>query len=268
MQLHATSAVYEPDGILADHVIAGRAILPGASMIDLAVAAAPGPQQPCAGLKDVMICRPGFANGPLALTVKPGSASRFTVHHGSDVLCIGTWDTSDLPADTAAATADIACGDSIDPRALYAQLEQLGYHYGPGLQVMRRVRLVDDGMLFDLAGGPHPDGRSGTIDPALLDGAIQAVFCFVQRSVAPIAPDGLLVPAAVRRVSIHRALVDACRLHLTESALTRTTSGVPADLRLCDERGRLLVHVEGLLLRHVPANFLERLCARPPAKVS
>jgi hypothetical protein len=72
----------------------------------------------------------------------------------------------------------------------------------------------------------------------------------------------------VRRVSIHRPLVDACRLHLTEFALTRTPSGVTADLRLCDARDRLLVHVEGLLLRHVPANFLERLCARPPAKVS
>jgi pimaricinolide synthase PimS1 len=264
MQLHANhagfAAVYEPDGILADHVIAGRSLLPGASMIDLAVAAAQAGPQPCSGLQDVMICRPGLASGALALTVRAGAGSRFTVHAGSDVLCIGKWDTGELPPDTAAATPDLAArGDDIEPRALYAQLERLGYRYGPGLQVMRRVRVLDDGLRFELAGGPHRDGRSGTIDPALLDGAIQAVFCFVQRSANPIAPDALLVPAAVRHVSIHGALVDACSLHLTESALTRAANGITADLRLCDDRGRLLVRVEGLLLRHVPANFLERL---------
>jgi hypothetical protein len=273
MQLHgdgaAFAAVYEPHGILADHVIAGRAILPGASMIDLAIAAAQAAQLPCSGLRDVMICGPGVASGPLALTVKAGAGSRFMVHAGSGVLCIGRWDTDGLPPDTAAATPDLgARGESIEPGALYAQLERLGYRYGPGLQVMRRVRVLDDGVLFELAGAPHRDGRSGTIDPALLDGAIQAVFCFVQRSANPIAPDALLVPAAVRHVSIHGALVDACSLHLTESAVTRAPNGITADLRLCDDRGRLLVRVEGLLLRHVPANYLERFVPGPLAKAT
>src|SRR5258708_12574005 len=59
----AYRAVYEAgDGLLADHVITGRSILPGASMVDLALAAAQARQLPCLALKDVLICRPDRAH--------------------------------------------------------------------------------------------------------------------------------------------------------------------------------------------------------------
>src|SRR5437773_10334605 len=49
------------EGLLADHVIGGRSILPGARMVDLALAAAHARQPPCLALREVVICRPGVA---------------------------------------------------------------------------------------------------------------------------------------------------------------------------------------------------------------
>ena len=67
----AYHAVYEAArGILADHVIAGRPLLPGASMVDLALAAAQARQLPCHALKDVFICRPALARDRLAIEVR------------------------------------------------------------------------------------------------------------------------------------------------------------------------------------------------------
>src|SRR5437899_12072905 len=75
------------DGLLADHVIAGRSILPGASMVDLALAAAQARQRPCLALKDVLICRPGVAREQLKVEVRWGNSS-FTIHERRNLLCI------------------------------------------------------------------------------------------------------------------------------------------------------------------------------------
>src|SRR5260370_36017591 len=77
------------EGLLADHVIAGRSILPGASMVDLALAAAQARQRPCPALKDVLICRPGVAREQLEVEVRWGNSSGFTIHDGRNLLCIG-----------------------------------------------------------------------------------------------------------------------------------------------------------------------------------
>src|SRR3979409_674038 len=82
-------AVYRTaEGLLADHVTPGRSILPGASMIDLALAAAQARQLPCLALKDVLICRPGVAREQLEVEVRWGNSS-FTIHERRNLLCIG-----------------------------------------------------------------------------------------------------------------------------------------------------------------------------------
>ena len=94
-------AVYETqDGLLADHVITGRSILPGASMVDLALAAAQARQLPCLALKDVLICRPGVARERLEVEVKWGNSSGFTIHDGRNLLCIGRSEEREVTSNT------------------------------------------------------------------------------------------------------------------------------------------------------------------------
>src|SRR5256886_6443363 len=132
------------DGLLADHVIAGRCILPGASMVDLAFAAAQARQRPCFALKDVLMCRPGVARKQMEVEVRWGSYS-FTIHEGRNLLCIGRLEERESAAKANILMFDVAArGDPIEPRALYADLDRLGYRYGPGLQVIRSVLKLAD----------------------------------------------------------------------------------------------------------------------------
>jgi len=263
-------AVYEAEeGLLADHVIAGRSILPGASMVDLALAAAQARKLPCLALKDVLICRPGMAREQLEVEVRWGNSSGFTIHDGGNLLCIGRLEEREAAPKANVLVFDVAArGDPVEPRVLYADLDRLGYRYGPGLQVIRSVLKLADGMLFKLSAENHRDCRSETMNPALLDGAIQAVFCLLQYSAKPIRPGGLLVPTGIRRLSIHGSVQGTCFVQVGESALTRRADDVLADLQIRNERGRPLLRIEGLLLKYVPRDFLDKFDEQVPAKPS
>jgi len=151
---------------------------------------------------------------------------------------------------------------------LYADLDRLGYRYGPGLQVIRSALQVADGMLFKLSAENHRDCRSESMNPALLDGAIQAVFCMMQYSPRPIRPGGLLVPTGFRRLSIHGSVQGTCFVQVVELALARRADDVIADLQIRNERGRPLLRIEGLLLKYVQRDFLDKFDERVPAQPS
>src|SRR6266446_1330493 len=212
-------------------------------------------QRPCPALKDVLICRPGVAREQLRVEVRWGNSS-FTIHERRNLLCIGRLEERESAPKANVLMFDVAArGEPVEPRALYAELDRLGYRYGPGLQVIRSVLKLADGMLFNLSAGNHRDCRSETMNPALLDGAIQAVLCLLQYSDKPIRPGGLLVPTGIRRLSIHGSVRGTCFVQVGESALTRRADDVLADLQIRNERGRPLLRIEGLLLKYVPRDF-------------
>lgn len=251
------------DCILADHVIRGRSILPGACMVDLALAAARADRRSNA-LRDVLICKPGFAREDFVLEVKSKGSAGFSIHAGTDLLCIGNFDDAPADAPGAAVPLDVAGGEPVDTRVLYAELAALGYRYGPALQVMQSAVKLATGMAFELAAWDARDSRSGSMHPALLDGAIQAVFCALQRSATPMRPGGLLIPTGIRRITMLGELLGKCWVHVDESALTRQADDVLADLRMTDAGGRSLLRIDGLMLKHVPHDFLAPLSAAAP----
>jgi hypothetical protein len=53
-----------------------------------------------------------------------------------------------------------------------------------------------------------------------------------------------------------------------ELALARRADDVIADLQIRNERGRPLLRIEGLLLKYVPRDFLDKFDKRVPAKPS
>lgn len=249
--------------ILADHVIAGRSILPGACMVDLALAAARADRRSHA-LRDVLLCKPGVAREDLVLEVRSRGSAGFAIHAGTDLLCTGKFDDAPAEASGAAVALDVAGGEPVDTRALYAELAALGYGYGPALQVMQSAVKLATGMAFELAVADARDSRSGSMHPALLDGAIQAVFCALQRSATPMRPGGLLIPTGIRRIAMLGELLGRCWVHVEDSALTREGDHVLADLRLTDAGGRSLLRVDGLMLKHVPHDFLAPISAAAP----
>ncbi|MFL6656127.1 MAG: phosphatidylglycerol lysyltransferase domain-containing protein [Sulfurifustis sp.] len=259
----AYRAVYSTaEGILADHVITGRSILPAASMVDLAVAAVKAADRRCVALKNVVFGRPGIALEQLVVDVKcRGSA--FTIYDGKNLLCTGRIE-EDAAAQVAAAPATdpVATGPMLDARELYIELARLGYRYGAGLQVMQSFVQTADGVRVKLAAPNSSASHSAVVDPALLDGAIQAVFCLLHSRGTPMRSGGLLVPAAIRRIVFHGKLRQTCWVHVGEATLKRQGDDVIGDLVLTEESGERLLSVEELLLKHVPDNFLDKFQTR------
>jgi len=251
------------DCMLADHVIRGRSILPGACMVDLALAAARAERRGNA-LRDVLICKPGFAREDFVLEVKSKGGAGFSIHAGTDLLCIGKFDDAPPDGSDAAVPVDLAGGEPVDPRVLYAELAALGYRYGPALQVMQSVVKRATAMAFELAVADARDARSGAMHPALLDGAIQAVLCALQRSATPMQPGGLLIPTGFRRITMLGELLGKCWVRVEDSALTRQADNVLADLRMTDAGGRARLRIDGLMLKHVPHDFLAPPSAAAP----
>jgi hypothetical protein len=253
----------------ADLVSGGRSLLPGACMVDLALAAARADRRSHA-LRDVLICKPGFAREDLVLEVRSKGSAGFSIHAGPDLLCVGKFDdaspeTHDAPdAPEATVPLDVAGGEPVDTRALYAELADLGYRYGPALQVMRSAVKLATGMAFELAVADARDSRSAAMHPALLDGAIQAVFCALQRSAAPIRPGGLLIPAGISRLAMRGELLGTCWVHVADAALTRQADNVLANLCMTDAAGRSLLRIDGLMLKYVPHDFLAPISAAAP----
>src|SRR5207247_8420453 len=78
----------------------------------------------------------------------------------------------------------------------------------------------------------------------------------------------LLVPTGIRRLSIHGSVQGTCFVQVGESALTRQADDVLADLQIRNERGRPLLRIEGLLLKYVPRDFLDKFDGPVPAEPS
>jgi len=105
------------------------------------------------------------------------------------------------------------------------------------------------------------------MNPALLDGAIQAVFCMMQYS--PGRFDRRAAGAdGIPRLSIHGSVQGTCFVQIVGVGSGAPADDVIADLQIRNERGRPLLRVEGLLLKYVPRDFLDKFDERDPAKPS
>jgi len=58
-----------------------------------------------------------------------------------------------------------------------------------------------------------------------------------------------------------------CFVQVVELALARRADDVIADLQIRNERGRPLLRIEGLLLKYVPRDFLDKFDERVPASL-
>ncbi|MBQ0826805.1 SDR family NAD(P)-dependent oxidoreductase [Streptomyces tagetis] len=212
-----------------DHVVAGRALLPGAVVVEMVLAAAIRSGLDTPALADVVWDAPvevesggstvlhvtlvsrdagtadftvttaggedggGPGGGPGGLPGEDGGPVhvRGRVLEGSAEAGLGTLDV--------AATA-AACGVLLDGDACYERFDRRGLRYGPVLRVLESVRAGAGEALarlrLDPARNPEHAADGHRLHPALLDGAFQALVALDD----PDAPGGARVPFAASRV--------------------------------------------------------------------
>ncbi|GAA4835498.1 hypothetical protein GCM10025787_14240 [Saccharopolyspora rosea] len=240
---------------LADHAVAGTALLPGTAFVELAARA--GRETGCEEIAELVLEAPLPIpdEGHVQLQVRVSAADEagrraLAVHSRPGDPDVGPWTrhaTGVLsPAVPGTGTFDVP-GDAtpVDVEDFYAQAATRGYDYGPafrGLSAMSRrdAEILAEARLPEAAG----DAGGYLLHPALLDAALHPVALDAERARLPFSWRGVVLHApgaSVARVRLVPVGPDAV-------ALTAS-----------DVDGRPVVSVAELTLRPVATDQLAAL---------
>ncbi|WP_438861885.1 SDR family NAD(P)-dependent oxidoreductase [Paractinoplanes abujensis] len=251
----------------ADHVVLGRAILPGTGFVELALRA--GEETGCELLEELTLEAPLTlpARGGVAVQVgvgAPGPAGRraFTVHTRPD-------DTGDAPwtrhavgflAPAGAEPVDALTewpppgATALPVEGAYRRLAERGYHYGPVFQGLRAAWRQGDELFaeVELPEQAHADAARYGIHPALLDTAMHADLLQTDAD----DTDDTLLPFAWTGVRLHAAGAAHLRVRVR-----RIRGAEVSSMLVADGAGRPVLSVERLVSRAVTADRINATAA-------
>ncbi|WP_345599988.1 type I polyketide synthase [Thermocatellispora tengchongensis] len=231
---------------LADHVVGGATLLPGAALLEMALYA--GGRLGCPRVAELTLEAPlplpadgdlaiQLAAGPagpdgrrtLVCYARPGDDAPWTRH------ATGTLAPAEPPAAEAAPAPPEAY--TMDAAEAYQMLAARGYGYGPAFRGLRAAT-ADGGAARAEAALPVGMGGSGFgLHPALLDAALQAAVLAGAGAGDPVVPFGF------EGVSLHRT-------GARELRVTVTPAGDGAvSVALADEHGHPVGAIDALVLR-------------------
>ena len=246
---------------LAEHALAGSAVLPGTAFVDLAIRA--GDQAGCNRLDELTLHAPLVVPAVEAVRVQvalgapdAGGQRELTVHgrpdddtdtawtlHASGLLSAG-------PADVTAADELVAWppadAEPVDLDGFYPAIAARGLDYGPMFQGLRAAWRRGDEVFaeVELPAGT-PTGAFG-LHPALLDAALHAVG--LGRFIAETG--GASLPFAWADVRLHATGAAALRARLRPAG----TDAIA--LTIADGAGRPVATVGSLMLRPIGTEAL------------
>ncbi|WP_410677309.1 SDR family NAD(P)-dependent oxidoreductase, partial [Amycolatopsis sp. cmx-4-68] len=242
---------------LAQHVIAGSALLPGTAFVELAVAA--GDRAGLSGLRELLLEEPLVLPGdgvPIQIAVGPADPSgecTITIHSAADD-----------PAGNARAWVRHASGVLValgapgelpewrpsDARpleldSLYERLADLGYDYGPAFRGLRAAWQSGTNVYADvqLPEELRTEAADYGIHPALLDAAQHVLLLGLRPE------DGeLRVPFSYTGVTLHASGATRLRVRVGGG------DGENVSLAVTDPAGQPVLSIDSVTLRSVPTS--------------
>lgn len=232
---------------LADHVVAGSRILPGAAYIDAALSAASSRLGGTrAALEQVRFVAPLIMAGPdvpLLETSVEDSSGRFLIRSRAATGSVWTVNaTGRLLTGSYEATKveppQLDSGVEFDPELFYAALAARGLRYGPAFRRVTAVRATADAVVATVDGTIAAD--SGHLaHPAVVDAAMQTVaLLFADASLG----EGAMVPVGVDGVRLYGPLPE----QITVVAQRAPGPRLRADVALLDADGNLCLQLVGV----------------------
>ncbi|MEU0915386.1 beta-ketoacyl synthase N-terminal-like domain-containing protein [Streptomyces althioticus] len=235
--------------LAADHVVAGRPVLPAAAQLDLALTAVRRAGTDTARLTDIAFHRPVEVTGTVTLSAAVADGA---VTVASDVTHTEARITAAGPAtagriDLAALRA--AHPDRAEPADLYRWFADHGVSYGPAFQVLRELCHGQDGALARVE-APQTPAHGDTVSPYVLDGALQTVIgCVLREDLA----GETFIPFAVDALTLHAGLPQEVWVHIRPLPLAGRGRRVRKyDVTVADPEGHVVLTLTGLALRPVP----------------
>ncbi|MER5771998.1 type I polyketide synthase [Streptomyces sp. NPDC001985] len=257
---------------LADHVVNGTVLLPGALLVELALHA--GGELGGLGLDDLVLEAPlalpadgavrvqigvggpdGSGRRPVTVHSRPGAGDPadgehpWTRHASGALAPAGARET-----EPGGGVWPPAGAEPFDPPESYERLARAGYGYGPAFRAMRAAGRCDGGLYAEvaLADGVEPAGFG--VHPALLDAALHALVLDALPEGGD--PDRVLLPFSFAGVRLHAVEADRVRVRVLRTGEHR------ARLELTDPAGQPVVTVAEVTLRPIRRSALGAAGAR------
>ncbi|MFD8848559.1 polyketide synthase dehydratase domain-containing protein, partial [Streptomyces sp. NPDC059604] len=257
---------------LADHVVAGTALLPGTAIVELVTAAADraGYGRPGEVVVEAPLAVPAEGGVHLQVTVGRTDASGerpVTVHSRAETGAEwlpedeGEWTrhaSGRLTSAPAAVPAPMTAWPPPGARTVpatdaYERLAGLGYAYGEAFRCLGRVWQSGADRYAEVA---LPEGYRGDADgyglhPALLDAALHPLLLGDGDVDVDSggAAHGLRIPFSFDGVTLHAAGATALRVHWTP------TGPGSAALTATDPEGAPVISIDSVTLRSTPAEW-------------
>ncbi|WP_280346379.1 type I polyketide synthase [Nocardia neocaledoniensis] len=229
---------------LADHVVGGMTILPGAGYLDAALSAAAARSESAqVGLEGVRFVAPLVVNSGTAPVVDlhlEESTGRFTIRSRGAAGTVWTVHATGRVVEggyspVTAEVPDAAALTSVEPADFYTGLAAVGLEYGPAFRRVTSIGLGSAMVVARVDGGIGA-GTGYLAHPAVVDAALQAVAALL----AGQAQEGTMVPVGVRSVS------RLAPLPAEVTVLARLRADSVADLDLVDAEGGVCLRLSGV----------------------
>ncbi|WP_433789717.1 type I polyketide synthase [Actinoplanes sp. CA-252034] len=226
---------------LLDHEVLGRVLVPGAALLELALAAGEWTGSPVVG--ELLL------KAPLVLPETGGADLRVTVTADREIAIHSRTDRDQPWTEHATGTLRPAGetpgpdlpwpphAEPVDADTLYANLADTGLVYGPAFQGLRRAWRRDGEILAEVT--LPAEAEAYGIHPALLDACLHALAA------------GGLVPGDTARLPF---VFGGARLHATGARtlrirLTAAAGAETVRLQACDEAGLPVLDIDALAVR-------------------
>ncbi|MFJ6836912.1 type I polyketide synthase [Streptomyces sp. NPDC091209] len=246
---------------LADHVVMGSVLLPGAALVELALHA--GERVGCPALDELtlqaplVLSEPGSVQVQLTVGTPDGSGRRPVVVFSRPDLEDEPWlrhaeglltDEVRPPAMDLGAWPP-AGANPLPTEAAYEVLEAAGLVYGPVFQGLRAAWRRGDELFAELTlpSGAGTDAAAFGLHPALLDSALHTLALALGDVPSGSEEAGARLPFAWSGVRLHAAGASAVRVRLAPAGRDAVS------LELADTTGEPVASVDSLVLRAMSA---------------
>jgi polyketide synthase PksN len=246
------------DPIVQDHVITGKHLIPGASMIALGLYAAERlADRPLHMLRGVAVQRPGIVETALTLDVEADMSGRsFLVLDGPDCLTRGKFDEAEFlplpPIDIQA----LKKGRSLRVDEIYARFMQSGYHYGEGLHVIKAGWQSGDRYLFEVSDTSGDASVQGRLNPRLLDGLFQSVLAVEVLNDKLERQGQLFVPYLLRSINFDGVQRDAYYAYVDLNRIDDRSGDLLVSFGAYGEDGRSVISIDKMVFKKVENQFV------------
>lgn len=248
------------DNIVADHVITGKTIVPGAAMVELGLESI----RKVTGnninkLSNIIVHKPGIVNSEIFTSVETNQENqKFIIKQENIVLCEGKYDLDNVIASQENITlSKYISNKTIDVKEVYAKFNSYGYGFGKSFQVIDKIWKSNNSMLFELTEKNGTEGGITKVSSNLFDGLFQCFLANISINDEFSSDNSLYVPFMIKNVEIYKDLLGECFVNITKEDIKAKGSDFSVDLRAYDASGNILFYVQNMLFKKVPSNFLE-----------